>query len=73
MNRDRAQGMWKQFSGTVREWWGELTHDPLDAAAGRRDRIAGRIQERNGSYKEEAALQLKEFLHRNRNWDLSKR
>lgn len=73
MNRDRVEGVCKQFSGTVMEWWGERTNAPLVAAAGRRDRILGRIQERNGSYKEEAALQLKEFLRRNRNWDLSKR
>lgn len=73
MNRDRVEGICKQFSGTVREWWGELTDDALVAAAGRHDRIAGRIQERDGSYKEQAALQLKEFLHRNRNWDLSER
>lgn len=73
MNRDRAQGIWRQFSGTLRECWGELTDDPVDAAAGRRDRIFGRIQERNGICKEEAALQLREFLRRNRGWDLSNR
>jgi uncharacterized protein YjbJ (UPF0337 family) len=73
MNRDRLQGIWRQFSGTLRECWGELTNDPLEAEAGRRDRSFGRIQERNGMYREEAALQLKEFLRRNRDWDLSNR
>jgi uncharacterized protein YjbJ (UPF0337 family) len=73
MNRDRFEGSWKQFGGKVKEQWGRLTHDPQREFAGRRERLAGRIQERYGISKEEAALQLKDFLDRNRNWDFSNR
>jgi uncharacterized protein YjbJ (UPF0337 family) len=73
MNRDRFEGGWKQFSGKVKERWGRLTHDPQRELAGRREQLAGRIQERCGISKEEAARQLRDFLDRNRNWDLSKR
>jgi uncharacterized protein YjbJ (UPF0337 family) len=73
MNRDRFEGSWKQFGGKVKEQWGRLTADPGREFAGRRDQIAGRIQERYGISKEEAARQLKDFLDRNRNWDLSNR
>ena len=73
MNRDRFRGIWKQFSGKVKERWGRLTDDPLALAAGTRDRLAGRIQEQHGLSKQEADRQLEDFMTRNRNWcDLSK-
>jgi uncharacterized protein YjbJ (UPF0337 family) len=73
MNRDRLEGSWKQFSGKVNEQWGRLTGDTRFVFAGRRDQLKGRIQERYGISKEKAANQLKDFLDRNRNWDLSGR
>ena len=71
MNRDRFEGNWKQLSGKVKEQWGRLTNDPQREFDGRRDERAGRIQKRYGISKEEAECQLKDFLERNRNWDLS--
>ena len=73
MNQDRLAGIWKQFSGKMQERWGELTSNPLVVIAGSRDQLAGRIQERYGDSKERAARQLKDFLDRNRNWNLSNR
>ena len=29
MNWDRVQGNWKQFTGKVKEQWGQLTDDDL--------------------------------------------
>ena len=54
MNWDRIQGNWKQFRGRAREAWGKLTDDDLDQAAGKRDRLVGKIQERYGIAKDEA-------------------
>jgi uncharacterized protein YjbJ (UPF0337 family) len=71
MNQDRCAGMWKQLTGSVKERWGELTDNPLVAAAGTRDQLAGRIQEWYGVSKEQSARQLKEFLERNRVWYVS--
>jgi uncharacterized protein YjbJ (UPF0337 family) len=48
MNWDRFGGDWKQFKGQVKEQWRNLTDDDFDKAAGRRDQLAGRIQERCG-------------------------
>ncbi|OGI47394.1 MAG: general stress protein CsbD [Candidatus Muproteobacteria bacterium RBG_16_65_34] len=74
MNRDRFHGICKQFSGKVKEQWGTLTDDPHAVAAGTRDRLAGRIQERRGISKQEADRQIEDFMSRNRNWrDLSRR
>ena len=72
MNRDRVEGNWKQFSGNLREQWGRLLGDASGAAAGRRDQLAGSIQARQGMSREDSERQLRDFLHRNRDWDLSR-
>ena len=61
MNWDRIQGHWKQVTGQAREQWGKLTEDDLDVVAGRRDQLAGKIQERYGVAKEDAEKQVAEW------------
>ena len=73
MNQTRFAGIWKQFKGKVKWRWGKLTNNPLLVTAGARDQRAGSIHEQYGVSKETAAGQLKDFLHRNRNWDLPNR
>lgn len=73
MNRDRFEGIWKQFSGKVKEGWCMLTDDVRGAGAARRDQRAGWIQEGRGITKETIERQLEEFQVRNRDWDLSNR
>lgn len=58
MNWDRIEGNWKQFKGSVKVQWGKLTDDQLDVIAGKRDSLAGRIQETYGISKDEAEKQL---------------
>jgi len=48
MNWDRIEGNWKQFKGTAKVKWGKLTDDELDVIAGRREHLAGKIQEAYG-------------------------
>lgn len=73
MNRDRLEGKWKQFSGSVRERWGRLTADRLSVVAGQHDQLAGRVQERSGIYKEEGERELRAFMRRNRDWNSTSR
>lgn len=61
MNWDQISGDWKQFKGKVKEKWGQLTDDDLTTIAGKRDQLAGKLQERYGYGKEEADKQLNEF------------
>jgi uncharacterized protein YjbJ (UPF0337 family) len=49
------QGNWNQLKGKVREKWGLLTNDDLEHIAGHKDRLIGKIQERYGKAKWEAA------------------
>ena len=64
MNWDQAQGNWKQFRGKVKEQWGKLTDDQLDVIGGKRDQLAGKLQEAYGIGKEEAERQIKSFESR---------
>jgi uncharacterized protein YjbJ (UPF0337 family) len=61
MNWDTIEGNWKQFSGKVKEKWGKLTDDDLMAINGKREQLAGKIQECYGIGKDEAEKQLKDF------------
>jgi uncharacterized protein YjbJ (UPF0337 family) len=62
MNRNILEGNWKQIRGTIREKWGELTDDELDQIAGKRDKLAGILQERYGYTQMEAERQIDDFL-----------
>ena len=61
MNWDQIEGKWKQLKGKAREKWGALTDDELDVVKGKRDRLAGLLQEKYGIAKNEAEKQLAEF------------
>ena len=61
MNWDRIEGNWKQFTGHAREKWGKLTDSDFEAAAGRRDQLVGRIQERYGIARDVAQQQADEW------------
>jgi uncharacterized protein YjbJ (UPF0337 family) len=61
MNWDRIEGNWKQLKGNVKEQWGKLTDDQLDVIAGKREHLAGKIQETYGISKDEAEKQLTEW------------
>lgn len=61
MNWDIVEGNWKQFSGKVKERWGKITDDQIDRIAGKREQLAGRIQESYGITKDEAERQLREW------------
>ena len=58
MNRDQMQGKWMQSAGKARELWGILTGDEKITLAGKRDQIAGLLQQRYGEAMEKAERQL---------------
>ena len=62
MNKNILEGKWMQLRGAVREKWGQLTDDELDQIAGKRDKLAGVLQERYGYAENEAEQQIDDFL-----------
>ncbi len=61
MNWDRIAGNWKQAKGKFKEKWGKLTDDDLDVINGKREQLAGRLQNTYGIAKDEAERQIDEF------------
>jgi uncharacterized protein YjbJ (UPF0337 family) len=58
MNWDRIEGNWNQYKGSAKQQWGKLTDDQLDVSSGKRDVLAGKIQEAYGISKDEAEKQV---------------
>jgi uncharacterized protein YjbJ (UPF0337 family) len=54
MNNDVVDGKWKQIRGEAKSWWGKLTDNDLDRAAGKVDVLAGILQEKYGYTRENA-------------------
>jgi uncharacterized protein YjbJ (UPF0337 family) len=61
MNWDTIEGNWVEYKGKVKEQWAKLTNDHLDAIAGKREQLAGKIQEAYGIGKDEANKQIDAF------------
>jgi uncharacterized protein YjbJ (UPF0337 family) len=61
MNWDQIEGKWKQFTGSARERWGQLTDNDWETIGGQKDQLVGRIQVRYGVAKAEAEKQADEW------------
>jgi len=65
MDWNSAQINWQQFRCEVHANWGRLTAGHLDVIAGRRARLANKIEEAYGVTGDEAERQIKRFEARN--------
>jgi uncharacterized protein YjbJ (UPF0337 family) len=54
MNKDIFGGKWKEMRGQIKEWWGKLTDDDLEQAAGNADQIIGLLQQKYGYTRQRA-------------------
>lgn len=59
---NKVQGNWMQFTGSVKERWGNLTDDEIMQIEGDRDKLVGKIQEKYGILQQEAAKQVDEWV-----------
>jgi uncharacterized protein YjbJ (UPF0337 family) len=62
MNWDRVEGNWKEFKGNVQQKWGKLTNDDLQVIDGKRNELAGRLQQRYGYAKDQADREIDTWL-----------
>ncbi|HEP8451625.1 TPA: CsbD family protein, partial [Pseudomonas aeruginosa] len=60
MNSDVIKGKWKQLTGKIKERWGDLTDDDLQAADGHAEYLVGKLQERYGWSKERAEQEVRD-------------
>ena len=63
MDWNRVEGNWKQLKGRAKQQWGKLTDDDLTAANGRREELAGKVQERYGIARDQAARDVDNWLN----------
>lgn len=61
MNTDVIKGKWKQLSGSLKEKWGKLTDEDLQAADGHAEYLVGKLQERYGWTREKAEEEVRDF------------
>jgi uncharacterized protein YjbJ (UPF0337 family) len=61
MDWNRVEGNWKQLKGRAKQQWGKLTDDDLTAAAGRREELVGKVQQRYGMAMDVARKQVDEW------------
>ena len=64
MNWTQLEGKWDQLKGSVKSKWGKLTDDDLMTLQGKRDDLVGRIVERYGILREDAELQVDEWIQK---------
>ena len=58
MNKDIFEGKWKQIRGEAKAWWGKLTDDDLNRAAGKFEVLVGLLQEKYGYTRAAAADEI---------------
>jgi uncharacterized protein YjbJ (UPF0337 family) len=61
MNWNVVERNWPLYAGTVKIQWDQLTDDHLDAIAGKRENLSGKIQETYGIDGDEAEKQIQAF------------
>jgi uncharacterized protein YjbJ (UPF0337 family) len=63
MNWDTISAKWTQVKGGVKSKWAKLNDDDVGMLEGKRDHLIGKIVERYGVLKEEAARQVDDWAH----------
>ena len=62
MNWDVIKGKWKELKGGARQQWGKLTDDDWQQAAGEKDKLVGKLQQRYGWSREEAERSCNDYF-----------
>jgi len=65
MDWNFVEASWQRFRGEVHANWGRLSSADLDSIAGRRSRLASKIEEAYGVSGDDAERQIKSFEARN--------
>ncbi len=65
MNWDQIEGKWKQLTGSVKAYWGDLTDDEIMEIDGNREKLEGKLQAKYGKTKDEAKAAVDDWLSKN--------
>ena len=56
------EGKFRQLKGKVKERWGKLTDDDVDAIEGKAEQLYGKLQEKYGYTKQRAEQEVSDFM-----------
>ena len=59
---DILQGKWLELKGLAKQRWGKLTDDDMAKMTGKREELAGILQQRYGYAKEQAEQEINKFM-----------
>lgn len=62
MNVDIVKGKWHEMKGQVRQQWAKLTDDDIEAIAGSREELEGRLCKNYGYAKDAAGKAVDAFI-----------
>jgi len=60
MNWNIVEGNWKQLKGKLAKHWGNLTNHQVEAAAGKRVELAGKVQAAYGQSEKASDKKIKQ-------------
>jgi uncharacterized protein YjbJ (UPF0337 family) len=61
MNWDQIEGRWKEVKGQLKKQWAKLSDDDIMEIAGKKDELAGRLQQKYGYSREQADREIDKF------------
>lgn len=62
MDMNVLKGRWKEIKGEIQKRWGQITGDELEIAKGDATSLAGLIQRKYGTAKDEAESSINELI-----------
>lgn len=62
MNWDLIEGKWQELKGHARSKWAKLTDDDVEAVAGKKDALVGRLQQRYGMKRDAAEAEIDSWI-----------
>lgn len=60
VNQQILEGHWEEIKGAIREHWGHLSNDELEAARGDADQFLGMLERRTGEAREKLEPMIRE-------------